>query len=116
MTGSHANPQGRRRLGVSLPVVLGRLRADGWPLALALVVVVVSAALATAVPRLMAVTADDAVRHAVELAGSAAELEVSRTIDWDPSQPRTLQPELARASADVARTEQDRLTPSRRRP
>jgi putative ABC transport system permease protein len=91
----------RNRAIPSVPAVVGRLRADRWPLLLATAVLAVTSALAVATPRLIQRTADDAIRHAVTTADDV-EVTAVRPLVSDPARPRVHDAYLAAATADLA--------------
>ncbi|MEP7762575.1 FtsX-like permease family protein [Sanguibacter sp. 25GB23B1] len=118
-------PRGAGRLQrprASLPSVLGRARADAWPLLLVGLVVALTVFVVCAVPRLEERSADDAVREAVENAGTAAGVTLVAPLledDWDgrtlidparetgelgPQVERFLPPELDEALANPVGT------------
>lgn len=80
---------------VSAAAVLGRARADLGPVCAAALVVALAAGVASAVPRLMAGTADDAVRYAVSSAGADAELSTLRPLRESLREQRVLRVDLA---------------------
>lgn len=102
MTGRHGGRSRSATPSVSLPAVVGRLRADRGPLALVLVVVVLATTVASAVPRLMERTADAAVRYSVATAGVDAELTALRPIQESPWEERTLRVDIAAGLAGLA--------------
>jgi putative ABC transport system permease protein len=81
VTGRRAAPRRLPRLGLDPASVLGRARADAWPLALTLLVVALAVALAAVTPRLADRVERDAAAAAVEVAGDAATLVVSHGLD-----------------------------------
>lgn len=100
-----------RRPGISLASVGGRARADLGPLVLSTLVVGLAALLASATPRLVHDAGDEAVRHAVQEAGPAAEVVIDRPIVENPYEPRTLHPGLPKITADMARSLDADLAP-----
>ncbi|MEV6302470.1 ABC transporter permease [Actinoplanes sp. NPDC051861] len=69
------------------PSIVGRARADAGSLALCAAVVALVGVLAAAVPGLLRSTADQAVREAVRVAGSSADVTVSAA--WEPDWTQT---------------------------
>lgn len=102
MTGRHRAVTARRRGGVPAGVLLRQARADAWQLLLCLVVVTLTALLATLTPRFLATTATDEVRAAVTGPGAAdAAVTVSVPLT-DSREARELDPGTAASVAGVA--------------
>ncbi len=96
---------------MSAAAVLGRARADAWPLLLSATVVALTALLATITPRLADSTADSTVRTAVATAGADAELRASEVFTENPFEARDLHPALAETVADRAAALEGSLPP-----
>lgn len=112
MSGRSGAPARRRGTGISVAGVLGRLRTDAGPLVGVTLVVALAAGVATAVPRLVARTADDAVQYAVATAGDAAEVTAIRPIQESPWDARYLDPELPSTIAQAADEVEAALSPA----
>jgi len=109
--GRHRQHRALSRPGVSGAGLVGRARADRWPLALTTLVVALAAFLACAVPRLVAATGRDALHHAVREAGPRTDVTLRRAVEEDALQPRTLHEELAASAREAARTARDGMAP-----
>ncbi|GIG41218.1 FtsX-like permease family protein [Cellulomonas phragmiteti] len=102
----------RRQAGTSTAGVLGRARADRWPLVLTTLVVALAAFLATATPRLVAATGDASLRYAVRAAGPAADVTLRRAFDADPGGQRTLHVDLAARTREATQLVHASLAPA----
>ena len=112
-------PRPRRGAGLlqrprtHLPSILGRARADAWPLVLVVLVVALAVFVACVVPRLDERSADEAVAAAVEGAGGAAGITLVAPLD-EPAMdgrvrtdPATMTGELGPQVADFLPPELD---------
>ncbi|UZN02040.1 FtsX-like permease family protein [Cellulomonas sp. S1-8] len=104
-------PSRPRWPGVSSAGVVGRARADRWPLVLTTLVVALAVLLACVTPRLVAATGDDALRYAVREAGPGADLTLSRPLDENPYESRTLLVDLAAGTRDMTEVAHTALAP-----
>lgn len=86
---------------VHLPSVLGRARADAWPLLLLVVVVALTVLVACVVPRLDGRSADAGLRRAVEAAGSPAGITVLSPLREDDMGGRGLDSDAATESSEL---------------
>lgn len=84
-----------------LPSVLGRARADAWPLVLVVMVVALTVLVACVVPRLDARTSDAALHRAVEIAGASAAVTVSAPIQEEVMGGRGLTSDAAAQTGEL---------------